>query len=135
MRPIGWILLAWTPFILISGLIFFFSSQTELPIPEAMLFPNLDKVAHLLIFSTLGFCAAMGVFSLRKNMQWPSWILSILISAVYGALDEFHQHFVPNREVSIWDWSADITGAIIGVSVWFCWCKYRSAKKQKLKEA
>jgi len=42
-------------------------------------------------------------------------VLLLLIGVGYGALDEWHQSFVPGRDVSVADWGADIAGMIIGL--------------------
>jgi VanZ family protein len=42
-------------------------------------------------------------------------LLSALIAAIYGALDEYHQYFVPNRSSEFLDWVADLIGVIIAV--------------------
>lgn len=53
------------------------------------------------------------------SVQWQRvdrftlW-LAIVISAVYGASDEFHQYFVPTRSCDAADWAADVLGSIVG---------------------
>jgi VanZ family protein len=39
----------------------------------------------------------------------------LLIGVGYGALDEWHQSFVPGRELSAGDWVADSTGVMLGL--------------------
>lgn len=39
----------------------------------------------------------------------------LLISFVYGALDELHQFFVPNRVADIFDFGKDAAGSLIGL--------------------
>jgi hypothetical protein len=41
-------------------------------------------------------------------------LLTALIGSAYGAIDEFHQYFVPGRSCDVWDWLADTLGALLG---------------------
>jgi VanZ family protein len=34
--------------------------------------------------------------------------------ALFGALDEWHQQFIPGRSMDLFDWLADFSGATIG---------------------
>jgi VanZ family protein len=38
----------------------------------------------------------------------------MLAASAYGAIDEFHQSFVPGRDCNVWDWLADTLGAFLG---------------------
>ncbi|HHT28060.1 MAG TPA: VanZ family protein [Firmicutes bacterium] len=71
-----------------------------------------DKLLHFLeyaVLSALLYTAFRGGLGLRpKQAHW----LSILLAVVYGASDEWHQSFVPGRDMSIYDWYADCLGAI-----------------------
>lgn len=42
---------------------------------------------------------------------------AFLIAAIYAALDEFHQSFVPSRTASPWDVMIDCFGAAIGLAL------------------
>ena len=42
---------------------------------------------------------------------------TIVITSVYGALDEIHQMFIPGRFAEVLDWLADAAGAILGVLI------------------
>lgn len=50
---------------------------------------------------------------------------SALICIVYGATDEFHQYFVPNRSAEVQDWLADIFGAVIAAFIIYYFLKNR----------
>jgi VanZ family protein len=56
---------------------------------------------------------------------------------VYGATDEFHQYFVPNRSAEVQDWLADVLGAVIAAIVinYFLKHRYSLFKKEIPKEA
>ena len=72
--------------------------------------PYLDKVAHLGYFGLVSILIDRG-FAFRA--WWPA----VAITATFGALDEWHQYYVPNRSCDIWDWAADLTAAVLGVLV------------------
>ena len=57
-------------------------------------------------------------------LRWPlagrrrprRTVLAATILALHGALDEWHQGWVPGRTPSLTDWAADVAGGLIG---WF----------------
>lgn len=111
-------LAACIPFALVSSLIFFLSDQSSLLMPAGLYFTHIDKVAHLTVFAILGASAAVAVSSIREIFNKTTALIAITITTFYGALDEAHQYFVPNREVSFGDFTADTVGALIGVFGW-----------------
>ena len=75
-----------------------------------------DKVLHLVEYSGL---AALLVRALtREGWGWRDAMLAaIVMTSLYGASDEYHQAFVPNRNPAVGDWVADSLGALLGASV------------------
>lgn len=71
-----------------------------------------DKVAHLCLYLVLGASLAWGR---RRSGRGSPWIL-LSLGLLYGALDEWHQGFVPGRTPSLGDLWADAVGLILG---WF----------------
>lgn len=72
-----------------------------------------------------GLLAALTYISLIHQKKFPYLLkhalaFTMVICAVYGGLDEFHQYFVPNRECEFWDWLADF----IGVGIMILMIKY-----------
>jgi VanZ family protein len=101
------------PALLIAGLIWILSSQSTLPQPKGIL--GWDKLQHLLAYWTLGIAAGFWVrpaFWHRRPVL--SLLLIMLTGSVYGAIDEFHQYFVPGRDCNVWDWVADTLGSFLG---------------------
>jgi VanZ family protein len=41
----------------------------------------------------------------------------VLVGALYGATDEFHQAFVRGRTPDWADWSADVMGVLVGYTL------------------
>lgn len=101
------------PWQLLMITIFILSSIPGEDLPD-LGFRSADKVVHLLIFGTLAVLIFRsfrnsGAIFLRENAVF----LAIAATLLYGAFDEFHQIFVPGRTASVWDWAADLTGALL----------------------
>ena len=74
-----------------------------------------DKLAHFAAFSA-GAVLFFGALRLSSRLSPRTVIaLTIAVVALYGALDEWHQLYTPNRSgADVWDWLADAIGAIAG---------------------
>ena len=70
----------------------------------------LDKVAHFLLYGTLGALAAWGW---RRAGQWPSLAIVLALALGVGVLDEIHQLGVAGRTGDARDWLADAAGILI----------------------
>jgi len=102
------IVLRWAAVIAWMGLIFFLSSRPDLP-NFAPGLPGLEEIGgHLTAFGVL---AALLWWALRGSaVRYPAtWALVLAVS--YGATDEFHQSFVPGRDMSLSDLMVDLIGA------------------------
>lgn len=66
-----------------------------------------DKVAHAGAYGVLG-----ALLTVATGRPW----LAVLISALFGVSDEFHQSFVPQRAADVYDVLADTIGATIGAT-------------------
>jgi VanZ family protein len=111
-------LIFWVPALFWAGLIFFLSAQSQLP-PVGPEFHNKDKIAHFVAYTVFWFCLLLPLryghgFSLARTI-----VLAFLITSVYGASDEFHQSFVPNRSSDVADWAADTFGGFIAASAYW----------------
>ncbi len=104
--------LVWLPTVAYCGLIFYLSSQ-EIPI-KVSLFPMQDKAIHLIEYGVL---SVLFFISLRKSAPGynikAAAVLAIVFSGLYGISDEIHQYFVPGRDSSIGDVTADFIGAAV----------------------
>ena len=111
--PYIWLTLVYAVIILIA------SSIPDLKTPQ-LGFENQDKLYHFIeysIFSVLLFFTLLnsGKTFLRKNVL----LISLLIGASFGILDELHQKFIPGRQADILDFTADFVGvALIQVCFW-----------------
>ena len=100
---------AWGLAVVYMAAIFTLSAQSRLPTPPGIL--GWDKLQHVLAYMVLGlllFRACVISPIAGKGPYWPAFVLG----ALYGALDEYHQGFVPGRDMSAFDWLADVLGLI-----------------------
>lgn len=82
---------------------------------------RVDKQLHFWGYGLLTLTVAYAVpTQFVKKHLGLSWFLVILFVASWGALDEFHQSFVPGRQVDFEDWKADVMGAVVFSSLYFC---------------
>ena len=91
------------------------------------------KSAH---FCSYGFLGALAFFSWRATLPArPRWtfrwsLLAVLVAAIAGSLDEFHQIFVPSRGPSLRDVLIDTMGGIffqLAIALWIGWRDKRTA--------
>ena len=120
-------LLAWLPAILWAATLFFLSAQSSLP-AIAPTVPNFDKVEHFGAYGLLGILVFDAVRRSTTVALPKAALVAVLITSAYGASDEFHQSFVPNRSCDVWDWTADTIGGILSVAVY---AAYESRPNQK----
>ena len=81
---------------------------------------TLDQLMHWL--GHLSEYAILALLLLRalKNGQAFSWrdiVLVLIVAAVYGLSDEWHQTFVKGRSGELWTVGLDTVGALIGVVI------------------
>jgi VanZ family protein len=118
-------LLLWLPPILWGGLIWFVSSMPHLTIPKQIVFPNIDKAAHLGEYTIFSFLLTRAfVLSFIGKASLFSWLLLVL----YGGMDEIHQLFVPGRACDIKDFITDIAGAVLGILLFHYFQKRREKR-------
>jgi VanZ family protein len=73
-----------------------------------------DKLAHFIAYAGLAFLLAWVVSVHRRpSLRTYAWLL--LVAACYGAVDELAQILVHGRAAELWDWTADMIGAAVGL--------------------
>ncbi|HEY2748042.1 MAG TPA: VanZ family protein [Polyangia bacterium] len=71
-----------------------------------------DKIIHASEYAGLGFLFA-------RALGARLWWLAIVLGALWGVSDEFHQTFTPHRSGNdLGDMTADLVGSAIGAVVW-----------------
>ena len=99
----------WTPPILWFVLIAIGTSWPRIQVGSGAL--PLDKIVHFAMYGVLS------ALVLRATLTWyrPRTFLVVLVGLVIlGAVDEWHQSFIPGRSMSFGDWIADSAGAVLG---------------------
>ena len=104
---------AWLPAIICMAAIFFLSSQPKLPAVPGL--EEKDKAEHLIAYFTLGLLVLRGIFGYPFYRKIGPYTQTLMLSGLFGASDEFHQHFVPGRTMDIHDWYADLSGILIAI--------------------
>ena len=112
--------LAWGPAVLWAAVLFLLSAQSDPPGASFLdWIPAGDKLAHFGMYAVLGALLARG----RGRDGTLPHAAAIAGGAAYGISDEWHQSFVPGREVSGLDWAADVCGVAAGY--WIAWSVLR----------
>jgi VanZ family protein len=108
---------------------------THLP-PSALFLPvevdNLDKLYHASTYALLAALLAttwqLSAGRLNAGHLFWTWITIVAVAAI----DEITQ--IPfNRDCSFWDWSADATGAAIGL-IAFAWLRKKISARGAQRE-
>ena len=86
---------------------------TSWPNPPVHEVRSWDKVVHMAMYAGLAWLVA------RAEPRWvravgPLALVAVALSAL-GALDEWHQQFIPGRSASADDWVADSAGAVLAL--------------------
>ena len=105
------------PAILCMAIIFKISSMTSVELED---FPHVwDKLAHTCEYATLAGCFCMWWSRNRWSFKpWLKVLIVALIALAYGCTDEYHQSFDEGRDCSALELVADLTGGLIGGSVY-----------------
>ena len=97
------------PLPLISGLIFYLSGLSKVPIPDLGILQQ-DKFLHMIAFFFYGYSALLFLEALKPEPGRKTTILFFLIVIIFSASDEFHQYYIPGRTCDFYDWIADLIG-------------------------
>jgi VanZ family protein len=124
------LIVSWLPATLWAVAIFILSAQSRVPEigPE---FAMKDKVEHWMCYSVLAWFVALALRRAHQLTLPKTFVLAMLISSGYGATDEFHQRFVPNRTCVVADWVADTLGASAAAAAFYAYESHRSAKQNR----
>jgi VanZ family protein len=108
-----------TAFAVWFGTLWWLSSQPN-PLPPDLAIQLNDKVEHFGYF--FGGAGLFSAFLFRLHPEKSNWkkilLLTLLVAAFVGALDEHHQSFTPGRSAhDLGDFTADVLGALCGALV------------------
>jgi len=114
------------------ALIFSASSVRDVPGPD--LFQGQDKLMHAAVFGVLALLYARTARGEAASVRLSWALIAAVAAAAYGALDEFHQSFVPGRDASFADLAADGAGAFLAAWIHWMWDR-RSGEPDSLRSS
>ena len=94
---------------------------TSVPNPNLPSPGRLDLLAHVGMYGVLGFLAARAAAAPRL----AALALVAVACSAFGALDEWHQRFIPGRFAGVDDWGADTLGALLGIAAYVAVARQR----------
>jgi len=86
--------------------------------------PLAHRIEHFLYYGTM---AALIAYALGQRFFW----LAIFTVPLIGALDEWHQFYVPNRNSSALDWSVDVFGTVVAVGMVYWWLSRKGVTERR----
>jgi VanZ family protein len=92
-------------------------TATSLPVENLPSVAVGDKLKHFTAFFGLSVLLSLTLLYQKKVLLFKKYFLvaALIISSIYGLLDEIHQSFIPGRNNEFLDWVADSLGAAAGV--------------------
>ncbi len=107
------------PMLLYASAIITVSSIPDLKGPDLRYLP-FDKVAHFGEYAVFAFLTIRSFLNLIPNMKLSvAYTVAVLFLAMFAALDEYYQKFVPGRATDLKDFATDMLGAgLVLVAVW-----------------
>lgn len=115
----------WGPVFAWMALIFFVSSQSQLPaLEQRWVDAVLEKSAHFFEFVVLAILL-FRAFEPAEHGRRRALIATVLVAWMFALSDEFHQMFVPGRQADWLDILFDWAGGFVGVSVGLYWWTVR----------
>ena len=107
----------WLPLFIWIALIFIGSSIPQLSNEKIGMPPGTDKVVHVVEYLVLAvlFFRGFGVRRLGKSVS--VWLLVVAICLAVGAVDEYHQRFIPGRDSNLIDFASNALGIAVGTVI------------------
>ena len=103
----------WLPPLLWAGVILFGTSLPQEAVPVQT--GKIDKILHFSIYTVFSYLLTRQISDITT--RWRAAAIAVAFATVFGALDEWHQRFIPGRSTEFADWRADTLGAIVGALV------------------
>jgi VanZ family protein len=102
----------WLPPVLWAAFILVLTSIPGQRLPHVSI-EGIDKVVHLFCYGVLALLSFPAVAA--RHGAARAAVTVLLSIALFGALDEWHQQFIPDRSMDLLDWLADTFGGFLGV--------------------
>lgn len=78
---------------------------------------GIDKLAHLGIYLIWGVLAVL--YLSKRQASSKTVCMSFAVMLIIAALDEFHQRYIPGRQVSRYDLLANASGLLLAFLLFF----------------
>ena len=99
---------------MLAGWVALTLTLTSIPNPEfGPSFPGADKIAHFGFYGVMGFLFVLWRREIGTGAA-VAVVLAAIFAALLGAVDEFHQQWIPGRSMEFFDWVADFAGGTAG---------------------
>ncbi len=106
----------WLPPLLWAAFILVLTSLPGSAVPDVGNVPSgTDKVVHATIYAVLGWLSVRAFDPTRLNCAKCAIVVAGI--ALFAAAGEWYQLLIPGREPDVWDWVADLIGAVLGVTM------------------
>ncbi len=116
-------LLGWMVLIFLFSSNIFSAENTEQVLVYDLLNYVVRKGAHMVEYAILAYLWFRSLYTIEERFS-SSVLLSVVLSVVYAASDEWHQSFVPSRDGTITDVIWDAAGAIL-MGAFLCYVFWR----------
>ncbi len=111
-------ILPWLPALLLVLALSWLSHESIPPFGLDPLPSPWDKVAHAAAFGLLALLTEWALARTRPDLPlYQRHLLTFGAVSAFGAVDEWHQHFIPGRDCDVFDWMADTFGGVLGLAV------------------
>jgi hypothetical protein len=101
-------------FSLLAGWVALTLALTSIPDPGfGPSFPGADKIAHFGFYGVAGFLFVLWRREIGMGAA-AAVVWAAIFMAFLGAVDEFHQQWIPGRSMELLDWAADFAGGTAG---------------------
>lgn len=90
-------------------------AATSFPTDAIPSFGVSDKFLHFAAYFCLGILLNLSLIFQNKYsfLKRKSTWYTIFIGAIYGIIDEIHQHYIPGRSMEFLDFAADFLGLVL----------------------
>ena len=102
----------WAPPLIWAVVILVATSIPQPPLPDL---PGIDKLGHLGMYAVLAMLIARAMVASSHPLRL--FVLVLGVASLFGAIDEWHQQFIPGRRTDPHDWLADTFGAGFGTMI------------------
>ena len=99
---------------MLAGWVALTLTLTSIPDPEfGPSFPGADTIAHFGFYGVMGFLFVLWRREIGTGAA-AAVVWAAIFAALLGAVDEYHQQWIPGRSMDFLDWVADFGGGTAG---------------------